>query len=580
MEVLQVLGRVGPTQGGEGPQGRGEPRVEHVGVLHDAAAAALRAGLRRLDADQRPGAALHRDAEGAGSQGLVPPVPAHRLQAIARAIGAVPGRDPVAPPDLPRQGPVADGVQPLQGIAPVAVGHVGDLRRRPAVEVGANPFGQGLHVHEPLLHGQRLDRRPALVMVGHGVLVVLRGHQQARRLQGGHHVLAALVPVLAGVGTRPRGHHRVEVDDGDLLQSVAGADLVVVRVVGRRHLHRPRAHLRVRMVVGHDGDRPVHEGQHHLPPDGGLPALVAGMDGDTRVPEHGLGAGGGHNHVGAAVEAGIADVPEPPLGQDLLGLQVGDDAAAPGTPVDHPGAAVDPALLVKPLKSLEDGGDVTVVQGEAAALPVVAAAQLAHLVVDRFTVGLAPGPDALHQALPPEVVAGTALLLVQLLLHLHLRGDPGVVGARQDQRLVPLHALAADDVVVDRVLHGVAHVQLAGDVRRRDGDAPGGAVRVRTGAEPARRLPAPVPAPLAALGVVSLGQFAGHSISEDDFVECCNRVSDKQFNIGGKGASDNPPEPWRGLPDPALRTPIGASILAPPMPCLPALPSRVEAENG
>ena len=299
---------------------------------------------------------------------------------------------------------------------------------------------------------------------------------------------------------------------------MAGADLVVVRIVGGRHLHRARAHLRVGVVVGDDWDRPVHQGKHHLPSDGVLPATVAGMDGDARVSEHGLGPRGGHHHVGAAFESGVADVPQPARGEDLLCLQVGDDAAASGAPVDHPGAAVDPALLVEPCESLEDRGGVPVVQGEAAALPVVAAAQLAHLVVDRLSIGLAPGPDALHQPVAAEVVAGQALLLEQLLLHLHLGGDPGVIGAGEHERLVPLHALAADDIVVDRVLHGMAHVQLAGDVGRRDGDAVRGPFRVRPGPEPARRLPAFVPAPLAALGVVPLGKLARHRISESAFV--------------------------------------------------------------
>ena len=251
-----------------------------------------------------------------------------------------------------------------------------------------------------------------------------------------------------------------------------------------------------------------------------------------------------------------------PGGRDLLGLQVGDDAAAPGAPVDHAGAAVDPSLLVEPLEGLQDRGGVAVVEGEAAALPVVAAAQLAHLVVDRLPVGLAPDPDALEQALAPDVVAGLALLLEQLLLHLHLGGDPGVVGAREHERLVPLHALAADDVVVDRVLHGMAHVQLAGDVRRRDGDAVRGAFGIGPGPEPARRLPAPVPAPLAALGVVPLGKLVAHSISEDDFVEWCNRVSDKEFNIRGRVDDDNAPGASGGPPRSSLRPLIPPSILA------------------
>ncbi len=41
VEVVQVLGLLRPAQGGEGPQGGGEPGVQHVGVPLDVGAAAL-----------------------------------------------------------------------------------------------------------------------------------------------------------------------------------------------------------------------------------------------------------------------------------------------------------------------------------------------------------------------------------------------------------------------------------------------------------------------------------------------------------------------------------------------------------
>ena len=70
---------------------------------------------------------------------------------------------------------------------------------------------------------------------------------------------------------------------------------------------------------------------------------------------------------------------------------------------------------------------------------------------------------------------------VELALHHHLRRDAGVIGARLPQRVVAAHAVVAGEGVHQRVLERVAHVQRAGDVRRRDHDAIGRA-RVRAGA--------------------------------------------------------------------------------------------------
>ncbi len=57
-----------------------------------------------------------------------------------------------------------------------------------------------------------------------------------------------------------------------------------------------------------------------------------------------------------------------------------------------------------------------------------------------------------------------------------LRGDAGVVGAGHPEGVVALHPLEADDDVLQRVVEGVAEVEGAGDVRRRDDDGEGALV--------------------------------------------------------------------------------------------------------
>ena len=63
-----------------------------------------------------------------------------------------------------------------------------------------------------------------------------------------------------------------------------------------------------------------------------------------------------------------------------------------------------------------------------------------------------------------------AALLLELALDHPLRGDPGVVLAEDPLRALPAHARHPDLDVLDRRVQRVAHVEVAGHVRRRHRD--------------------------------------------------------------------------------------------------------------
>ena len=112
------------------------------------------------------------------------------------------------------------------------------------------------------------------------------------------------------------------------------------------------------------------------------------------------------------------------------------------------------------------------------------------------------------QAFLRHVVAAVVqqLHLVSLVPHglhdLGLGGDGGVVGAGQPQGRVALHALPADEDVLQGLVPGVAHVQLARDVGRRDDDGVGLLFGVYFRVEIAALHPKVVDAALHLLGLV------------------------------------------------------------------------------
>ena len=480
VEILVVLGvLIGPAQGGEGPEGGGEPSVQHVLLLVDMRAAAVIAlsgiGLRDRHAP---------------------------------AIVAGPGGDAVAPPELAGDAPIMDVLHPVCVDLGEAVGDELDL---PVVDHPERFLRQGLHLDEPLGGDERLHIGSAAVAGAHVVGMLGGFFQEAQGIQIGHDGLAGLIAVHALIFAAVLVDFAAVVQDADGFQVVAHSHLEVVGVVGGGHLHAAGAELHVHVIVGHDGDLLVHQGQyaglaHQVPV-----AVVIGIHGHAGVAQHGLGPGGGHDDIAARLALdGVFEMPEVAGLLLILHLRVGEGGGAVGTPVNDAAALVDEALIVHLHKDVADRGGEALVHGEARPGPVAGGAQLLLLLHDSPAVLGLPVPDALQEFVPAQVVAGEALLGAQGLLHLNLGGDARVVGAGDPQRGVALHPLEADEDVLHGAVHGVAHVELAGDVGRRHHDGKGLLVRVPAALKAAVSLPHPVDAAFDLLGFVCFGKFSVH----------------------------------------------------------------------
>ena len=103
-----------------------------------------------------------------------------------------------------------------------------------------------------------------------------------------------------------------------------------------------------------------------------------------------------------------------------------------------------------------------------------------------------PFPHLADEVFAAQVVAADALF-GQLALHHNLGGDAGVVGAGNPAGVVALHAVVAGQAVHDGLVEGVAHVQGAGHIGRRQLDAKGRFAEVHVRLEIAGAFPARVP---------------------------------------------------------------------------------------
>jgi hypothetical protein len=238
------------------------------------------------------------------------------------------------------------------------------------------------------------------------------------------------------------------------------------------------------------------------------------VHGHGRIAEHRLGARRrDHDVLRLArlwVDQRIAQVPEAALHGLVLDLVIGDRRLQLAVPVDEAIAAVDQPVFEHPEEGLAHRRRADRIHREALPIPVAGAAHALLLAHDALLILLLPLPDALDEGLAADVVAGLAFEVEEPRLHHRLRGDAGVVRARHPQRGVALHAMPADQQILQHVVHRVAHVQRARDVGQRHHDHVGLALGVGMGRKGPLRQPALLHRALDFGGLVARGKFAAH----------------------------------------------------------------------
>ena len=271
-------------------------------------------------------------------------------------------------------------------------------------------------------------------------------------------------------------------------QVVAQADFEVVRVVGWRDLDDTRAKFAFNIGVCDDRDGPSGQRQDDVLADQVLVAFVFGMDGDSRVAEQRFRARRGQDEVAFPFHQRITQMVKMAVLFFVFDLGVRNGRQAGRTPVDDPLATVNQALFKEADEDLLDGIGTTLVEGKSFAAPVTGGAKAFELLDDPAAIQALPFPGALEEFLAAEVLFADAFL-AHGFDDLGFGRNRGMVSARQPECSIALHALEADQDILQRIVQGVAHMQLAGDVRRRDHDGIRFFRRIRLGGKIAPVLP-------------------------------------------------------------------------------------------
>ena len=295
IKALQIGRLIGPAERGERPEPGREPGVEHVRILLDWSAA-FRAQL--------------------GVDTIGPLMPAG---------GAGEHRNPVSPPQLPRDVPIADVVHPVLERRAPAVGHDRELGLRVTRH---HRLGERLHPHEPLIGQARLDDGVAAIAATHRVAMRLDLFEQSLLLEELDDCLSSLKPVAALERLRDSrsmlhatsfGHDQRLV----FFRPDAIGDIEIVGVMRGRDLQHSRAERLLHGVIRGNGNHDAGQWNRGALPAVALVAPVLGIVDQPDIAEHRFRSRGRDGHNTRAILERILDVVQVAVRFVMLGLFIG-----------------------------------------------------------------------------------------------------------------------------------------------------------------------------------------------------------------------------------------------------------------
>ena len=227
VEIAKVFGVFGPTQGGEGPQGRGEPSIQGIGVLMQVGAAAF------------------------GANGYVIFLGHNDFITII----AIPNGQAVTPPKLTGNTPVADVFHP------VIIGFFKPFGNNVGL-FGTNRFNgrfcQGFHFHKPLVRNPRFHGGVATIAFPNVVLVGFHFQKEAACFQIFHNRFSGFKTVHTHIFTAVFVYGCRFIKNIDHRQVMTKTNFKVVGVMSGGDFNSPCTEFGVNVGIGNNGNFTVH----------------------------------------------------------------------------------------------------------------------------------------------------------------------------------------------------------------------------------------------------------------------------------------------------------------------------------
>ena len=169
---------------------------------------------------------------------------------------------------------------------------------------------------------------------------------------------------------------------------------------------------------------------------------------------------------------------------DIFHFKVRNSGFKMRVPVDQPFAAINQPLLVHINKDFQHRvmkvGAVFMANaritgraghGKGIARPVARRAKAFELIYNGAAVFAFPFPDFFKEFFAPQIAAANITLLSEHFFHLQLGGNAGMVLTGLPQRIKAAHPVPTGQNILQSIVKGMANMQRAGDIGRRDHNA-------------------------------------------------------------------------------------------------------------
>ena len=249
--------------------------------------------------------------------------------------------------------------------------------------------------------------------------------------------------------------------------------------MGRSHLQATRTEFDIHVAVLDDGNHAAHQRHDHLAALQPLVLRVLGVDTHGGITHDGLRSCGSHYGIVAfrilmddvAISLECLLVVESlqtvniifQMEQVTLLLAIDHFLGREGgeclrIPVHHAESAIDESLVIEVNENLDDTLRTLLVHREGSAVPVTAGTQAAQLLQDDATVLISPVPSVLQELFTCQVTLFDALF-GELLHHLCLSRNRGMVSTRYPAGILTFHACTAHQDILNRIVQHVSHVE-------------------------------------------------------------------------------------------------------------------------
>ncbi len=324
-----------------------------------------------------------------------------------------------------------------------------------------------VHLQEPL-HGElRFDSGIRSFRKTHFIRVWFYFFEQTGFFEVFFYLFADGETIHTGVTAAMFVEGSVGMEDIDGRQVIFFTQHIVVHIVGGRYFQAARSEFDIDIFVFDDRHRAAGQrDDQFLPFQMGVFRIIR-INAHRRIAENRFRARSGDHRVIIRSLFFIPQVIQFSVYLFMDHLLVREGGERLRIPVDHPYAPIDKSFVVKVAEYTQYALGSFLVHGEHRPVPIARGSEALQLFEDDAPVFVSPIPRMLQEFITREIVFADPLRS-QLIDHFGFGSDGSVVGAGNPTRIFPLHAGAAHQYILYRIVQHVSHVKDSGHVGRRN----------------------------------------------------------------------------------------------------------------